>query len=61
MEKLLFANLSRMEICRKMAAICQISADGTTWGIERERLQLASDQFKKEANELALRELQTAV
>jgi len=61
MENLLFANLSRMEICRKMAAICQRSADGTRWGIERERLQLASDQFRKEANELAMQALQAAL
>jgi len=57
----MFANLSRMEICRKMAAICQTSADETCPGVEQERLQLASDQFRGEADELAIQELQAAL
>jgi len=41
-----------------MAAICQRSADQTLPGPEQERLQLASDKFRDEADTLALADLQ---
>jgi hypothetical protein len=57
MENILFRNLSPIEVCRKMSAICQKSADETSPGAERERLQIASDKFKDEADDLAALDL----
>ena len=54
MENSMFENLSPIEVCRKMAAICQKSADETSPGAERERLQIASDKFMHEAKCLAM-------
>jgi hypothetical protein len=56
MENTLFKNLSPIEVCRKMSAICQKSADETSPGTERERLQKAADQFREEANALKFRD-----
>jgi hypothetical protein len=53
MEDTLFKNLSPMEICRKMSAICQKSADETRPGAERERLLVAANEFRDEADALA--------
>jgi hypothetical protein len=53
MENLMFENMSRMEICRRMSAHCQRSADETPAGDERETMQRASDKFKDEADQLA--------
>ena len=53
MEDTLFKNLSRIEVCRKMSAICQESADETKPGAERERLQTAANKFRDEADALA--------
>jgi hypothetical protein len=61
MENAMFKNLSPMEICRRMAAICQQSANETLPGIEQERFQSVSDKFRDEADELALQDLQLAL
>jgi hypothetical protein len=53
MENIMFKNLSRMEVCRKMSMICQQSADETGPGIDHERLQNASNKFRQEADALA--------
>jgi hypothetical protein len=58
MENNRFKNLSAIQICNRMAAICQRSADQTLPGLEQERLQLASDKFRDEADTLALADLQ---
>jgi hypothetical protein len=57
MENTLFKNLSPIEVCRKMSAICQKSADETSPGAERERLQIASDKFRDKADNLATLDL----
>jgi hypothetical protein len=44
-----------MEILRKMSALCQTSADETSPGAERERLQIAADKFRNEADTLSIR------
>ena len=49
MENSAFQKLSPMEICRRMSAICQKSADETRPGIHQRRLQKASDRFRDEA------------
>ena len=46
----MFKNLSPIEVCQKMSAICQKSADETSPGTERERLQAAANKFVDEAN-----------
>jgi hypothetical protein len=53
MEDNLFKNLSPIEVCRKMSAICQKSADETSPGAEQERLQTAANKFRDEADTLA--------
>jgi hypothetical protein len=53
MEDTPFKNLSRIEVCRKMSAICQKSADETRPGAERERLRAAANKFSDEADALA--------
>ena len=47
-----------MEVCHRMAAICQNSADVNLPGPERERFQFVSDSFRDEADTLALADLQ---
>jgi hypothetical protein len=61
MENAMFKNLSPLEICRRMAAICQQSADETLPGIEQERFQRVSDKFTDEADDLAFQDLQLAL
>jgi hypothetical protein len=61
MENFMFRNLSRMQVCRKMAMICQQSADETDPGVDHERLQDASDKFRAEADQLAIQDLQQAL
>jgi hypothetical protein len=58
MENSIFENLSAVQICNRMAAICQRSADETSAGLEQERFQAASDKFRNEADMLALADLQ---
>jgi hypothetical protein len=58
MENPRFKNLSAIQICNRMAAICQRSADEALPGLERERHQHASDKFRDEADTLALADLQ---
>ena len=60
MENAMFENLTPLEICRRMAAICQQSADETLPGIEQKRFQSVSDKFRDEADDLALQDLQLA-
>ena len=61
METPMFKNLSRKEICRRMSALCQRSADEAPAGIEQERLQVASNKFRVEADYLAFQDLQEAL
>jgi hypothetical protein len=61
MENAMFKNLSPLEICRRMAAICQQSADETLPGIEQNQFQRVSDKFSDEADELAFQDLQLAL
>jgi hypothetical protein len=61
MENAMFENVSPVDICRRMAAICQQSADETLPGIEQERFQRVSDKFTDEADYLAFRDLQLAL
>ena len=49
MENTLFEKLSPLEVCRKMSALCQQSAEETSPGAQRERLQAAANKFKDEA------------
>ena len=49
MENTLFEKLSPLEVCQKMWALCQQSADETSPGAQRERLQAAANRFKEEA------------
>jgi hypothetical protein len=53
MKDTLFKNLSPIEVCRKMSAICQKSADETRPGAEQERLRAAANKFRDEADALA--------
>jgi hypothetical protein len=53
MKNTMFENLSPMEVCRKMSAICQQSADETAPGLSHERLQIATNKLKDEADTLA--------
>jgi hypothetical protein len=49
----LFTNLTRSEICEKLAAICQQSADGlTTSAADRRRMQTVANDLKNEAQSL---------
>jgi len=61
MESAVFKNLSPLEICRRMSAICQQSADETPPGIEQDRFQRVSDKFRDEADDLAMQDLQLAL
>jgi len=61
MENAMFRNLSPMEICRKMSAICQKSADETAPGIDKQRLQSVSDKLSDEADGFAIQDLQEAL
>lgn len=61
MENLRFKNLSAIQVCHRMAAICQKSADQTVPGLEQQRLQLASNKFRDEADALALADLRQSV
>ena len=61
METPTFKHLSRLEICQRMTALCQRSADETLPGPEQERLQFASDKFRMEADDLAFQDLQQAL
>jgi hypothetical protein len=61
MENAMFKNLSPLEICRRMAAICQQSADETLPGIEQMRFQRVSDKFRDEADHIAFQDLQLAL
>ena len=54
----MFKNLSRIDICHRMSAICQMSADESLPGDEQARLQMASDKFRNEADALTLTDLQ---
>lgn len=54
----MFKKMSAIEICHRMAAICQNSADVNLPGPERERFQFVSDKFRDEADTLALVALQ---
>ena len=54
MENTMFENLSPEEVCRKMSAICQKSADETPPGAARERLLAASRKFRNEADHPAI-------
>jgi hypothetical protein len=54
MENTQFKNLSPMEVCRKMSAICQKSADETSPGAARERLQTASNKLRDDADRLEM-------
>ena len=54
----MFKNLSAIEICHRMAAICQNSADVNLPGPDRDRLQSVSEKFRREADSLALADLQ---
>ena len=54
----MFKKMSAIEICHRMAAICQNSADVNLPGPERERFQFVSDKFRDEADTLALADLQ---
>jgi hypothetical protein len=58
MENTQFKNLSRMEICRIMAALCQKAADETIPGVDQDRFLMASDKFSDEADSLAIEDLQ---
>jgi hypothetical protein len=57
MENNRFKNLSAIQICNRMAAICQKSADEALPGVEQDRHQQASDKFRNEADTLALSDL----
>jgi hypothetical protein len=61
MENFMFRNLSRMQVCHKMAMICQQSANETDPGIDHDRLQNAANRFRVEADELAIQDLQQAL
>jgi hypothetical protein len=61
MENTQFKNLSRMEICRRMSALCQKSADETIPGVDQDRFQMASDKFRDEADSLAIEDLKQAL
>ena len=61
MENTQFKNLSRLEICRIMAVLCQKAADETIPGADQDRFQMASDKFSDEADSLAIEDLQQAV
>ena len=54
----MFKNLSRIDICHRMSAICQMSADESLPGDEQARHQMASDKFRNEADALTLDHLQ---
>ena len=58
MENPMFRNLSVIDVCRRMSAICQKSADESLPGIGQARLQMASDKFRSEADVLTLAHLQ---
>jgi hypothetical protein len=58
MENTMFENLSPMEVCKRMSAICQKSADETRPGAEQERLLAAANEFRDEADALAIQDLQ---
>jgi hypothetical protein len=58
MEKFVFKHLSQMEVCRRMAVICQESADQILPGAERDQFQAACDKFKAEAETLAIKDWQ---
>jgi hypothetical protein len=61
MENTMFKNMSRMAICRRMATICQKSADETLPGVEQEKFQMASNKFREEADDLAIQDLYQAL
>jgi hypothetical protein len=61
MENTMFRHLSPMQVCRRMAVICQKSANQTPAGAEHDQLQAASDKFSDEANSLAINDLQQAL
>jgi hypothetical protein len=61
MENSMFKNLSRMEVCLRMATICQKAADESLPGIEQEKFQIASDKFRDEAGDLAIQDLYQAL
>ena len=57
----MFRNLSRKEVYRRMATICQKAADESLPGIEQEKFQMASDKFRDEADNLATQDLHQAL
>jgi hypothetical protein len=57
MENTTFKNLSRLEVCRRMPALCQKSADEMLPGVDHDRFQIASDKFREEADNLAALDL----
>ena len=61
MENTMFKNLSRMEVCRRMATICQKAADECMPGIQLEKFKMASDKFRNEADYLATKDLHQAL
>jgi hypothetical protein len=61
MENTPFRNLSPMQICLRMAALCQRSADESLPGIDQDRFQMASDKFRDEADSLAIEDLRQAL
>ena len=60
METLTLKHLSQVEICRRMATLCQRSAKETPPGPEQERMQIASYKFSFEADDLAIQDLRRA-
>ena len=50
-----------MEVCLRMATICQKAADESLPGIEQEKFQIASDKFRDEAGDLAIQDLYQAL
>ncbi len=61
MENPMFKNLSRMDVCRRMSALCKKSADETPAGDRRDGMQRASDKFQDEADQLAIDDLLKAL
>jgi hypothetical protein len=58
MENTIFEHLTQMEICQRMAVICQKSADQSLPGAERDQFQAACDKFRDEADSLATKDWQ---
>jgi len=52
---------SHVKIFRRMAAHCRAEADAATSPAEREHMELASVQFKVEADDMAFEEMREAL